>query len=204
MPREPIIIGGAALVVVVALCQWAVRSAGDHRLFDSTERIPMNETGLVLGTSRLLASRRPNPFFVQRIEAAARLYHAGKVKRLILSGRVDADGYSEPEDMRRDLRARDVPGDCLLLDTHGFRTIESIKQARRAFGLTRVTLVSQEFHNRRALFFCQWYGLDAVGLNADSPRWQLSWRTLLRETVARMVAVVDVMSDAVGRLFGRY
>ncbi len=194
MKRETTVLAGAGLCLVAALCQWMVSASGNDRVFDSVENIPANDTGLVLGTSRLLPSRRLNHFFVERIDAAARLYHAGKVKRLILSGRVDpADCYNEPEDMRRALQARDVPDRCLELDPLGFRTIESVRRAREAYGLSKVTVISQEFHNRRALFFCQHYALNAIGFNARSVAWQRSWRTLVREVLARFVAIVEVL-----------
>jgi SanA protein len=199
-PFSSVGVVGAGLIIVAACCQWAVSSAGDRKTFNTVNDIPPNEVGVVLGTARLLLDRRPNLFFLNRMEAAAKLYRAGKVKRLILSGRVDPDGYNEPEDMRRDLCALDVPPECLILDPEGFRTIESIKRAREYFGLTRLTVISQEFHNRRALFFCRWYGIEAVGLNADFPGWRKSWRTALREFAARLVAVSDVLREALFRL----
>src|SRR6266404_8874284 len=49
--------------------------------------VPSRDVGLVLGTSRKTPDGRwSNPHFVHRIEAAAALYKAGKVKRLLVSG----------------------------------------------------------------------------------------------------------------------
>jgi SanA protein len=184
------VLGGAGFFLV--LSNWWVSRAGGYSLFDSVPDIPENEVGLVLGAAPTLASGLSNRYFVFRMDSAAQLFHAGKVKVLILSGNRRGELYDEPAEMRKALINRGVPDQVLVEDPGGVRTIESVARAKLIFGVERLTIISQEFHNRRALFFCRHYDIEAVALNADSVGRQQSWRLIFREFVARTVAVLDL------------
>ena len=192
-------------VIFAGTAVWAqclVGSAGQGRLYDDLEAVPAREVGLVLGTSRLARSGRLNQYFRARIEAAAALYRAGKVRKLILSGNGVESGYNEPEDMQRALLNRGLPAEALLLDPAGVRTIDSILRARRVFSVGSFTIISQKFHNERALFLSRAYGIDAIAFDADAVRKVSGYRAELREMIARLVAVWEacvVRRDGQGR-----
>jgi SanA protein len=192
IPLSMLVAGGFA-VFFALLCQWWIHRAGDDRVFSSVDKIPANEVGLVLGTARKLSDGKLNRFFAYRMNAAAELYGAGKVVRLILSGSTGEGGYSEPKEMKREMIARGVPQEALLLDAGGTRTLDSVLRAKTVFGLNRFTVISQEFHNRRALFFCRHHQIDAIGFNAKSLEWTDCWRTMVREIFARIVAVGEIL-----------
>jgi SanA protein len=180
------------LSAFLLLCQWWVYAAGDSRVFKRVDDIPQNEVGLVLGTSKFVRKGNLNRFFSYRIDAAVRLYKAGKVRRLLLSGNgIDPD-RSEPEQMRRALIDRGIPADALSLDNGGMRTLDSIIRAKQVYGLNQMTIVSQDFHNRRALLLCRAYGIDAVGFNAEDVPTTQAFRTFLRELLARVDAVLEI------------
>jgi SanA protein len=182
--------------------QYLVGSAGQGRLFDDLEAVPAREVGLVLGTSRLARAGRLNQYFRARIEAAAALYRAGKVRKLILSGNGVESDYNEPEDMRRALLNCGLPAEALFLDPAGVRTIDSILRARRVFSVGSFTIISQKFHNQRALFLSRAYGIDAIAFDADAVRKVSGYRAELREMIARLVAVWEacvVRRDVQGR-----
>lgn len=178
-------------------CYWWVSRAGGFPLFDSVEQMPANEVALVLGTAPVLVSGLPNRYFVSRMNAAAALFHAGKAKVLLLSGNCRDDGYNEPAAMREALTVRGVPNEVLLEDPAGIRTLDSVARAKSVFGLDRLTVISQEFHNRRALFFCKHFQIDGVALNADPAVQHHSWRLTCREFAARAVAVLNVCVKSV-------
>ncbi|HWL54972.1 MAG TPA: ElyC/SanA/YdcF family protein [Chthoniobacteraceae bacterium] len=171
-------------------CHRRVTRAGARRLFEDAETIPCRPVGLVLGTSPLLASGRPNRFFTHRVEAAAALYHARKVERLLLSGHHDGD-YNEPARFRESLLALGVPEAALLLDGGGHRTLESVLRAKTLYGITHCTVISQRFHVERALLLADHCGVSALGYCAHDVTWRGSWRTRLRELFARARAVFD-------------
>jgi SanA protein len=187
-------LSGAGAFSIV--CQWLVYAAGDNRVFKGIDDVPENEVGLVLGTAKRAATGKLNRFFSYRMDAAFRLYKSGKIRRLLLSGNGIDQGRYEPEEMRNDLIARGIPAGALNTDNGGIRTLDSIARAKRVYGLNRMTIVSQEFHNRRALFFCRAYGIDAVGFNAeDVPTSEAPW-TRLREFLARIDAVIELARNS--------
>jgi SanA protein len=185
--------GAAVLgVVVVAGCNVWVWLEPRSRMFDNVRNVPENRVGLVLGTSKRGPQGYLNPYFVNRIAAAARLYSEGKVKHLLVSGDNRHSSYNEPEDFRDALVERGVSKKDITLDYAGFRTLDSVVRAKRVFGLRKVTIISQDFHARRALYIAKRYGIDAVGFAAkEVPR---SWfaRTRLREVAARVRVVLDL------------
>jgi SanA protein len=184
-----LVASGVIFAGTVVWTQYLVGSAGRGRLYDDLNAVPTREIGLVLGTSRLARSGRLNRYFRARIEAAAALYHAGKVRKLILSGNGVEPDYNEPEDMQRALLNRGLPAGALFLDPAGVRTIDSILRARTAFSGGSFTIISQRFHNERALFLCRAYGIDAIAFDADAVRKVSGHRAELREVIARLVAV---------------
>src|SRR6516164_201024 len=183
-------LGGVGALLL--LCQWWVYAAGDSRVFKKVSDVPENEVGLVLGTAKWVRRGKLNRFFSYRIDAAVRLYKCGKVRRLLLSGNGIDPGRSEPELMRKELIDRGIPSDALSLDDGGLRTLDSIVRAKQVYGLNQMTIVSQEFHNRRALYLCRAVGIDAVGFNAENVPALEAPRSFLRELLARVDAVLEV------------
>jgi SanA protein len=183
-------LGGVGALLL--LCQWWVYAAGDSRVFKKVSDVPENEVGLVLGTAKWVRRGKLNRFFSYRIDAAVRLYKCGKVRRLLLSGNGINRDRSEPEQMRKELIDRGIPADALSLDNGGIRTLDSIVRAKMVYGLNQMTIISQEFHNRRALFLCRVFGIDAVGFNAENVPASQALRTFLRELLARVDAVLAV------------
>ncbi len=185
-----------ALIVSVGLVVGAdhvCQNAARHKIFHSVESVPPNDVGLVLGTGKLTRRGNPNLHFNQRINAAAALYHAGKVRFLLVSGDNHVAGYDEPSDMRDALMVAGVPSSAITCDYAGFRTLDSIARAKLVFGLTRCTIISEEFHCPRALWIAQRHALDAVAFAArdvDSRRW--SWRVKAREHFARAWCALDL------------
>jgi SanA protein len=145
----------------------------------------------VLGCARLAGKYR-NLFFDNRVEAAARLFHAGKVDYLIVSGDNHVRGYDEPKDMKDSLVQVGVPAGRVYCDYAGFRTLDSIVRAREVFGQTKIIVVSQEFHNQRAIFIAQHRGVDAIGFNAPEVDAYISFKTKCLELAARANVLLDL------------
>jgi SanA protein len=126
------------------------------------------------------------------MQAAVDLYKAGKTKVLLLSGDNHVTGYDEPTDMRNTLVEQGVPESALVLDHAGLRTLDSVVRAKEVFGVQRMTIVSERFHDYRALFICRRYGIEAVALCSDDVPLGFSLKVLIREVFARVKAVFDL------------
>jgi SanA protein len=185
---------GATTAVVAAAWLFdaiALPRASSGLLFDNLEAIPRNRVGLLLGCVPRLADGRTNQYFTLRVQAAARLFHADKVAYLLVSGDARRDGQDEPAAMRDALLALQVPDERIVLDVHGLRTLDSIARAKQVFGLEQLTVISQRFHNERAIYIARAFGLAVVGYNASDPPHLVDDKMRMREPFARLIAVLD-------------
>ncbi|HEY6328101.1 MAG TPA: ElyC/SanA/YdcF family protein, partial [Blastocatellia bacterium] len=185
-----LLVTAAVLSFGVASNSYVVRSVRP-RVFDDADSLPVNDVGLVLGSSPKIAGG-VNPHFKARIEAAAYLFRIGKVKHLLLSGDNHTQGYNEPADMRISLLALGIPDEAMTLDYAGFRTLDSVARAREVFGLTKATIITEEFHIYRALFLASHFGLDAVAYRLPDVPFKSDPGPQVRELGARVKAVLDV------------
>ena len=136
---------GLLIIVVAAANFWVIQQTRRWIIADSTA-LPDNDVALVLGSSRYVGAHYRNPFFEGRMDTAARLYHKGKVRHLLVSGDNGRVGYDEPTWMRDALIERGVPSSAITLDYAGFRTWDSMIRAQAVFGQRRFTIVTDDFH----------------------------------------------------------
>lgn len=192
-----------ALIAVIIFANWKIPKDTEAYLFDSVDSIPANQVTLVLGAAKNLRSGRPNPYFTNRIKAAKELYDAGKVKAFVVSGDNGRDSYNEPEDMRMALIEQGVPDSIIYLDYAGFRTLDSVVRMDKIFGQDSFVIVSQKFHNERAIFLAQTNDLVAYGYNAkDVGLSKVTYRTIIREKFARVKVFVDLLLNKQPKFLG--
>jgi SanA protein len=172
-----------ATLAFAAVCNWWVDASAESAIFTDPNLIRPEKVGVVLGTEQFYRGSI-SPYYVNRIEAAARLYHAGKVSHLIVSG-----NPWQPQAMRASLMALGVPADRITLDPGGTRTLASIVRARDTFGQRSFVVISQADHCARAIYLARAYGCDAVGFAGPDPGYL---RPRLREFLTRPKAVLDV------------
>lgn len=195
----------AVLCAAVAVCAYLVVKVNARgKNFVETANVPYNKVALVLGTSPKMPSGKPNFFFTSRIAAAARLYKAGKVSYLLVSGDNGSRSYDEPTCMKEALMAAGVPEKAIVLDYAGFRTLDSVVRAKEIFGQSSLTVVSHRFHNERAIYIAEHYGMTVVGYCAKSPA--LTKRsimtTLVRESASRVKMFLDLLTGRGPKFLG--
>lgn len=179
-------------IVFVLLCNlWVVYSTRQYNYF-AVDKLPSNDVALVLGTSRNIVRGKMNLYFKYRMEATARLFKEGKIKYIILSGNNDSEYYNEPLDMQRALLDLGVPAHVMTLDYSGFRTFDSVVRCKEVFNQDSFTIISQNFHNARALYIAHQEGINAISFAAQDVPAGYSIKTLIREYLARPKAVLDV------------
>ncbi len=180
-------------VACVLICDRRVEAVVAGRHYDDVNRIPHRNVGLLLGTSKYTIFGRDNEYYQRRIEAAYELYSKGKIDTILISGDNSKKDYNEPETMMADLVALGVPKDRFVLDYAGFRTLDSVVRVKNVFGRDSVTIISQEFHNVRALYLAENVGVDAIAFNALYPIYRKSVKIIIREKLARVKVVLDVL-----------
>ena len=185
------VVGLSVLVLVAAfgLRAW-VNTVYGSRIYTHPDDVPVRRVAIVFGAA--VRSNRPTPVLADRVEAAAELYHAGRVQKLIMTGDNRFVDYNEPDAMIAYAVELGVPEGDMVADYAGRRTYDSCYRARDVFGVSQAVLVTQGFHLNRALFICDRLGLDVVGYAADRgsfPGSQWVWR--LREVPALALAWWD-------------
>lgn len=185
--------GAAVLAVGVLLitCNAIVVQGAKGRIHTDVDEVPATDVALLLGTSPVSRiTEKTNYFYEYRLDAAAALYKAGKVRRILISGSDNSHkGADETLCMQRDLETRGVPADVCILDGKGYRTETSMRRAYEVYGLRRMVVVSQHFHNERALYLADHLGLDfeqVEAYDAEAPQSALSYITYAREYLARV------------------
>ncbi len=178
-------------VLLMILANIWVYALTNGRTYTRISKIPPRETALVLGTSPKMKSGVSNPYFTSRMDAAALLYHHGKIKKIIVSGE-KSPGYDEPFAMKNYLVYQEgVPESIIIEDPKGFKTQSSISNCKNIYQQNDVIIVSQGFHNLRALFYARNNDMNALGFDAqDVLSNQSYYRNQSREFLARVVAVV--------------
>lgn len=184
---------GVILIGFVVFSNIFIVQSTKERIYATISKTPEgNEVALILGTSRYTTRGTTNLYFKYRIEAAAELYHSGKVKHIIVSGDNSVKEYNEPKQMLQALIQKGVPENAITLDFAGFRTLDSVVRCKKVFGQNKFIIVSQRFHTERALFIAHEYKIDAIGFAAQDPPKKYSTKTNLREYFAKTKAVIDL------------
>lgn len=186
-------------IVVMMVCNQIVVNNAEGKVFSDIDSIKYNKVGLLLGTTpQARIGRITNAFFTYRIDAAEELYKAGKIEKILISGDENSlDGINEPECMRDSLVARGVPERAIILDGKGYRTINSVINANKLYGLKSFTIISQEFHNERAIYQAEHLGLDVENIqayNAKDPKSRRAYLTTIREYFARVKMFMDLIT----------
>ncbi len=172
------------------------------RLYDTPTAIPSNEVGLLLGTSKYLRGGHINLYYKYRIEAAITLFNRGKIKYILISGDNRTKNYNEPITMKKDLIAAGIPESHIYLDYAGFRTLDSVVRSKEVFGQKSITVISQPFHNKRAIFIGLHKEINAVGYNAQKVGTRYGFKTNLREVFARCKMVIDLLLGTMPKFLG--
>jgi SanA protein len=184
-----------AVALAGTLLAWLAERSLDRMAeawsFTDAAKVPSVDVALVLGTAPIGPEGGPNRYFVYRLDAAAALWKAGKVKYFIVSG-----SGQEPTAMRAGLIERGVPAEAIYRDPAGYRTWDSVLRARDIYGQKRLVIVSQPFHLDRALFLAREAGLEAWGLEARDVDTPYSVFTELRRYPSALRAYYDVWTGA--------
>ncbi|MCU0748043.1 MAG: YdcF family protein [Akkermansiaceae bacterium] len=181
------LLGVAMIVYANVAAVWASRG----KVFSDVSKVPETRVGLVFGTTDRVGGRE-NLYFRYRIEAATRLWKAGKLKTLIVSGDNREMSYNEPEKMRQALVERGIPASRIVCDYAGLRTLDSVVRAKEIFGVDSVVFISQRFQNERAIYLAKAHGIEAWGYDARDVVSHGGLKTKLREVGARVKMWLDV------------
>lgn len=200
--RNLCILAFILLIFAIWIVNYIVIKDTQGQLYYSVAQIPKNKVGIILGTAKFKDKGRNiiNPYYQYRIDAAVELYMAGKIDVIIVSGDNSTKYYNEPLTMRDDLIARGVPIEKIVLDNAGFRTLDSILRGRDIFGLSNFTIISQTFHNQRALYIANHKNVQTIAFCAQDGH--DPWEEKIREKLARVKMMIDLLMNKQAKFYG--
>jgi len=189
-------VASCLLVIVLIVCiDLTITKTGNRYCYSSIDSIPHNHCAIVLGTSKYLANGSRNLYYSNRIKATVELYFCNKIDYIIVSGDNRNRNYNEPITMYNDLVSAGIPGRKIILDYAGFRTLDSVVRGKEVFGQDKYTIVSQSFHNQRAIYIARRKGIEAIGFNAEDHTGEIDIKVQLRELGARMLVIYDMFTQ---------
>jgi vancomycin permeability regulator SanA len=177
--------------LALALARWAVVARADGLVFTRVAAVPARTYAIVLGAA-VHPDGWPSDALLDRLESARRLFAAGKVRLIYVSG----DHASRDEDgvMARWLVAHGVPAAVVIRDGVGVRTRATMEDAWAA-GIRDAVVCTQRFHMARSVAWARHVGIDAVGLESEELEYAERRKDRLRELVASAVALVELWVD---------
>ncbi|MGG5209650.1 SanA/YdcF family protein [Chryseobacterium sp. MIQD13] len=180
-------------IIFIAWANYSIRKESSAFVSYKISDVPETKVALLLGTGKTLSNGMPNAYFYNRIQAAIDLYKSGKIKYIIVSGDNSSKDYNEPEDMQLTLMKYGIPKERIIMDHAGFRTLDSVVRAKEIFGQNKLVIISQKFHNERAVFLAKENGMEAFGYNANDVNKYAGLKTNLREYLAKAKVYWDLL-----------
>ena len=161
-----VLVIGMLTLVVLSFTKLVVELFAVPRTF-TVDNVPAERAAIVFGAG-LLRDGSAGPVLSDRVNTAVQLYQQGKVDKLLMSGDNRFVEYNEPEAMRQYALERGVPNEDIVLDYAGRRTYDTCYRAKEIFQVQSAILVTQSFHMPRALFLCNWLGVESTGVEANN------------------------------------
>lgn len=190
------------LSLSILINDYFISYSTNLQTFSNIDLLPKAKVGLLLGTSKFTKDGRNNLFYDYRLKAAKELLDKDKIEYLILSGDNSTNSYNEPHTMKNDLLKLGVDESKMYLDYAGFRTLDSVVRAKEVFNESNFTIISQEFHNQRALFIANNKNISANAFNAKDVPTNQSLLVLTREKLARVKTILDLFFKVQPKFLG--
>jgi SanA protein len=193
LSRAAVGLGVSMVLLILGANAWVLSRGGDST--SEVAEVPRAEVVIVPG-ALVKPDGDMSVMLAARVEQASRLWHAGKVEKVLVSGDHGTWKYDEPDTMRKALVRDGVAPEDVFEDHAGFDTWATMVRARSIFGVRQAVVVTQGFHMPRALYLADAAGIDATGLTADLQGWGYQGRkSEVREVLSRVKAVADVTLD---------
>jgi SanA protein len=193
----------ASIMLLIFYSNYSIEKCAENLTFDDSQKIQKNKVGVVLGTAKYLKNGSINLFYQNRINATVELFNGGKIDYVLISGDNGSKNYDEPTTFKEELIRKGIPENRIYLDYAGFRTLDSVVRAKEIFGQTDFTVISQKFHNERAIYLAKEHGLNAIGFNAKDVGGRSGLKVKLREYLARTKAYLDILFQTEPKFYGK-
>ena len=190
-------------VLTVAVINRCVYSQTGDKIQKSMTEIRTEEpprVAIVFGARVFPDGRLTNSLY-DRVLTAVELYRAGRVKKLLMTGDRQNDSYDEPAAMKKMAIELGVAESDIFVDNDGKRTYDSCYRAKEIFEIRKAILVTQDYHQPRALYLCNSLGVESIGITANRRTYDREDYYHLREffSVASAWSEINIMAYEVAK-----
>ena len=176
-------------LILLVLSFWLINLQTRSNIYSDLTLVPHTEVALIPGAA-ILRDGSLSPVLKDRVDAALRLYQAGKADNILVSGDNGTTTYNEVNPVRIYLVESGVPFERIYLDHAGFDTYSSMYRAKEIFRVGSTTIITQSFHLPRAVYVARHIGIIAYGYNADDGHYLL--KNYIRELFADVKTLLDL------------
>lgn len=166
------------------------------------QSIPERRVAIVFGAG-VLPDGKPTPYLVWRVTTAAKLYKAGRVHKLLMTGDNSTKHYNEPMAMAKLAEKLGVKHGDIVLDYAGFNTYDSCYRAHAIFGVSQAIVVSQGYHLPRAVVTCDHLGVQSLGVDALHTGRDFTVSYIVREWASTDKAVFQLIAKPLPTALGQ-
>lgn len=156
----------------------------DDKEVDIEFKKKSQDCAIILGAS-VRADGMPSEILKLRLDKGIDLYNKGLVKKLLLTGDNGKVEYNEVEVMKDYILAKGISGEDIFLDHAGFSTYESMYRAKKVFNVKKAIVITQDFHQPRAVYIGSKLGLSIKGVPCEDVNRDKNNKDLMREVFAR-------------------
>ena len=172
------VLGIVCVLVVCSISSTVKNKAEDNLEYIVTGEVKINPVSitslqqfdadciLVLGAG-IKDAETPSDMLKDRLDVGIELYRQGLAPKILLSGDNGQVEHNEIHVMLTYARQAGIPEEDIFCDHAGFSTYDSMHRAGSIFEVERVIVVTQEYHEYRALYIGEKLGLETVGVAAD-------------------------------------
>ena len=139
---------------------------------------------LILGAG--IRNDKPTPMLEDRLLTGIEIYNKNITNKIIVSGDHGRKEYDEVNVMKNYLIANEIPSENIFMDHAGFSTYDSIYRAKEIFQAKKIIIVTQDYHQYRALYIAKKLGIEAYGVSSNKREYQFQIKRDIREYIARI------------------
>lgn len=140
---------------------------------------------IILGAG-IIDEDTPSPMLKDRLDTGILLYKNGVAPKILLTGDNGTEVHNEIHVMLNYVKKAGVPERDIFCDHAGFSTYDSMYRAKTIFEVGSAIVVTQTYHEYRALYIGEKLGLTVRGIAADQERYGGQPVRELREVLARI------------------
>lgn len=180
------------LLALIVINLYMVKYSRQYILDDESIKDMDAEYIVVLG-AKVYKDGRLSLILDDRVKAAVKLYEEGTAPTIIMSGDAQRENYNEVDPMKKRAIELGVPEECIITDTMGLSTFESMKRLKEEFGVDKLIICTQEYHMYRAIYNARKMGIEAYGYPAEKIDYANQLQRDIREAIARVKDFILVL-----------